>query len=322
MAQLTSVGRILIDKAILGVTVSAFSYAIGGAAHVAAGDNLSAVALGAGAVGDATMSIALIGLSSGFVLYYMLPMLPFVYFFFAVGRWVKTIFEAMVGVPLWALAHMKVGGPGLPGAAAINGYFLLLEIFIRPILTVFSLVGAYALFSALTIGLNSVFTLVSTNLFGAVAPSLSASLAAAENLAYVEMARGMIDQFFLSIFYIMLVYSIGTGCFKLIDLIPDNIMRWTGSAASSFGASDESDDMIEQMQWDLPMRFNATTRSVGTFTKEALYEGGHRIAEEENKKRLEKEQADAAEAKKERDKARAKRIQAREAAGEQEPGKE
>lgn len=276
MAQLSSVGRILIDKAIAGVTASALSYAAGGVAHMAAGDDKVALALarGLGGLGSAAMTIALIGMTSGFVLYYMLPIMPFIYFFFAVGRWVKVIFEALVGVPLWALAHMRVGGPGLPGTAAIGGYFLILEIFIRPILTVFALVAAFSIFSALAVGLNTVFTLISVNLFGSVAPAFSGTLDAAQQLSYVSLARGMIDQFFLTVFYIFLVYTIGVGSFKLIDLIPDNIMRWSGSGAQSFGASDVSDDMIDQWQWDLPQKFNSMTQKMGGSVKEALYDSG------------------------------------------------
>jgi hypothetical protein len=270
MAQLVSIGRILIDKAILGVTVSAASYAIGSAAHISAGDNKTQHALGslAAVAGGFTMTIALIGLSAGFVLYYMLPLLPFIYFFFAVGRWVKVIFEALVGVPLWALAHMRVGGPGLPGNAAIGGYFLLIEIFIRPIVTVFSLVGAFALFSGLVIGLNSIFLLVSQNLMGSEAPSIGMGAMA------IEFSRSMLDQFFLSIFYIAIVYTIGTGCFKLIDILPDNIMRWSGAGVQSMAASDVSDDMIEQWQWELPQRFNSATRTVGETFESTLYGPG------------------------------------------------
>ena len=64
------------------------------------------------------------------MLFYIIPFMPFIYFFFAVGTWVKAIFEAMVGVPLWALAHIRIDGQGLPGDAAMNGYYLLLEIFV------------------------------------------------------------------------------------------------------------------------------------------------------------------------------------------------
>jgi conjugal transfer/type IV secretion protein DotA/TraY len=273
MAQLTSIGRTLIDKAILGVTLSAASYAAGGVAHTMEGANKMDHLVGqvGGLAGSMTMTIALIGLSSGFVLYYMLPLLPFIYFFFAVGRWVKVVFEALVGVPLWALAHMRVGGPGLPGGAAIGGYFLLLEIFIRPILTVFSLVGAFALFSGLVSGLNSIFLMASANVMGSAAPTATGMSAMA-----IELTRGMMDQFFLSIFYIALVYTIGTGCFKLIDILPDNIMRWSGSGAQSMAASDVSDDMIEQWQWELPQRFNSTTGTLGRGMREALYGEGER----------------------------------------------
>lgn len=273
MAQLTSIGRLLIDKAIFGVAASAASYAAGGAVYMS-GDNTQTEALaeGLGALGKISMVIALIGLSSGFVLFYMLPIMPFIYFFFAVGRWVKTIFEALVGVPLWALAHMRVGGPGLPGNAAIGGYFLLLEIFIRPILTVFSLVAAFSIFSALVVGLNTVFTLVSHNLLGNVSPADLSTLSTGDQKSFIAFSRGMVDQFFLSVFYILLVYTIGTGCFKLIDLIPDNIMRWSGAGVQAFGASDTADDMIEEWQWSLPQRFNLATQKVGDSAKAALYD--------------------------------------------------
>ena len=65
------------------------------------------------------------GIIMGFVLYYILPFMPFIYFFFAVGSWVKAIFEAMVGVPLWALAHLKIQGEGLPTQSALTGYLLI-----------------------------------------------------------------------------------------------------------------------------------------------------------------------------------------------------
>ena len=72
--------------------------------------------------------------------------MPFLFFFFAVGTWVKTIFEAMVGVPLWALAHIKIDGEGLPGDAAGSGYFMILEILLRPIMVIFGLIAAMIIF--------------------------------------------------------------------------------------------------------------------------------------------------------------------------------
>lgn len=269
MAQLSAIGRVMVDKAIVGIAASSASYALGGSTLAnAKGNDKQAELLGtsSGAMADMTMVIAMLGLTAGFVLYFMLPIMPFVYYIFAVGRWVKTIFEALVGVPLWALAHMRVGGPGLPGSAAIGGYFLLLEIFLRPIVTLFSLVVSFALFTALVYGLNQIFSLMSTNVFGVDAPSATMSAMS------VAFARDMIDQFFLSILYIVIVYTIGTACFKLIDLIPDNLLRrWSGAGVESFGASDISDDLVDRWQWELPQRFSSGGHSLQGIVKEAVY---------------------------------------------------
>ena len=46
--------------------------------------------------------------------------------------------------------------------------------------------------------------------------------------------RGPIDEMFYSIIYVIMVYMIGLSCFKLVDTIPNNIMRWMGVTVSSF----------------------------------------------------------------------------------------
>ena len=119
LAQLVAVGKGLVDGAVQNIALStgaAFMGGILGAFNESAGK-------GAEALSKMIISMAFLGLMAGFTLFYVLPFLPFVYFFFAVGTWVKTIFEAMVGTPLWALAHLRIDGEGLPGDAASNGYF-------------------------------------------------------------------------------------------------------------------------------------------------------------------------------------------------------
>ena len=113
---------------------------------------------------DFILSTAFVGLTAGLVLYYIVPFLPFIYFFFAVATWVKSIFEAMVGVPLWALAHLRIDGEGLPGNSAANGYFLILEIFLRPILTIFGLIAATLIFTAQVRVLHFLWQIVTENL--------------------------------------------------------------------------------------------------------------------------------------------------------------
>ena len=140
LAQLSSVGRSLIQSAIRSLGL-----AIGSGV---AGQLENTLGLGTGIF----MTVATIGLTVGFVLFYVVPFLPFIYFFFALGGWVKGIFEAMVGAPLWALAHIRIDNDGLTGKAALDGYFLVLEVFLRPILIVFGLIASIATYSALSLG--------------------------------------------------------------------------------------------------------------------------------------------------------------------------
>ncbi len=283
MAQLSAVGRALIDKSILSMVAAVGSAASGSLLHVAAAsaddDDIASLNLLGSAFGQASaaaLSFASIGLTVGFVLHYVLPFLPFVYFFFAVGRWVKTIFEAMVGVPLWALAHMRMSGPGLPGEAASGGYFLLLEIFVRPVITVVALVGSFAVFTAMAMALNGIFGLVTENFMGVDTPAAATAAASAD---IVSQARAIADQFFYSVMYVIILYMMATSSFKLIDIIPDNIMRWSGSGVSSMGASDNADDLIDQLQYQMPTMVNYYTKQVGGAVRETLYEPGKAVGE-------------------------------------------
>ena len=227
LAQLSTVGKSLVENAIrsMGMALGAsFGGGMIGVLGNSAGPALQSLS-------GVFVGIATIGLTAGFILYYILPFLPFIYFFFAVGSWVKSIFEAMVGVPLWALAHLHIDGDGLPGKAAMPGYFLILEIFLRPIVTVFGLIGGVACFGALTIALNNLFDLVVMNNTGALPGESDAGIPAGE---LESLRRGTIDQFFFTIMYAILVYLMATASFKMIDTVPRGIMRWMNPGVTTF----------------------------------------------------------------------------------------
>ncbi len=187
-------------------------------------------------------TLAFTGLSAGFILYYMIPFLPFIYFFFGVGRWVKSIFEAMVGIPLWALAHLRIDGEGIPAQAAANGYFLLLEIMLRPILTLFGMMAAISIFTALASMMNMMFDIATENLTGHEAVS-TAGGGVVDGL--LESFRGPIDQLFYTLLYAILLYMMAMSCFKLIDSIPNGTLRWIGAGVNSFG--DKMPDVGQNM---------------------------------------------------------------------------
>ncbi len=240
LAQLVAIGKSIIDGAIHNLIIS-LAFAAGGGMtemmekHVGAALN---------AMSGIFVSLTTIGLSIGFVLYYVLPFMPFIYFYFAVGAWVKTIFEAMVGVPLWALAHLRVDGTGLPGDTAMNGYFLIFEIFVRPILTVFGLLAAMAIFSAMARTMHGLFPLVTQNLTGFDCRNCDPGINIAGSL---EFKRSVVDEFFFTLVYTILVWIMATSSFKLIDQIPNGILRWMGAGVPSFGdnAGDPADGLIQ-----------------------------------------------------------------------------
>lgn len=236
LAQLSALGKSIIESSIRNLLNALVSAAGGGLAEMV-GTHLGAAL---NSISSMFVAFASIGLAIGFILYYVLPFMPFMYFFFAVGGWVKSIFEAMVGVPLWALAHLRIDGNGFPGDTASNGYFLIFEIFVRPILTVFGLIASMAIFSAMARTLNGVFDLVVENLTG-----FDCSTCTTGTIAGIEYKRNVIDEFFFTIVYTILVYMLATSSFKLIDQIPNHILRWMGAGVQSFG--DQRDDPAQGM---------------------------------------------------------------------------
>jgi hypothetical protein len=233
LAQLVGVGKGLIEATIRNLAIGGLS-ALGGIAGV--NSPLGGVGMAASGL---MFSAATITLTAGFMLFYVIPFLPFLYFFFAMGTWVKGVFEAMVGVPLWALAHIRIDGNGLPGDAAANGYYMIFEIFLRPILILFGLMAAVTIFGAMAAVLHDIFDIVVTNLTG-FNPS-------AEETA-MDSLRSPVDQLFFTVMYAVILYIMAMSSFKLIDLIPKQILRWMGSNASTF-ADDQSDPAQNLMNY-------------------------------------------------------------------------
>ncbi len=253
LAQLTTIGKGLIDSSVRNMAIAMFTAAGGGALSALDGFGGDLSAMGQAASGF-FVTMATIGLSLGFLLFYILPFMPFLYFFFAVGAWVKEVFEAMVGAPLWALAHIKIDGDGLPGKSAMNGYFLIFEIFVRPILIVVGLIGGMIIFSASVHLLNIIFdtavlrltgididaSSICTNDTGADAATVAKDVDKAG-----ELDKHILDEFFFTVMYAIFVYMIAMSCFKMIDLVPNGILRFMGGGVTPF--ADEVQDPAENL---------------------------------------------------------------------------
>jgi conjugal transfer/type IV secretion protein DotA/TraY len=225
LVQMVALGKSVVDAAF-------FNILAGGAIEAAGGtlsqlDGWQKFGKGLDTLGDTWFTVATIGLGIGIMLYYIVPFMPFIYFFFSVVKWMQSIFEAMIGMPMWALAHLRIDGDGLAPEAAQEGYMLLLEILIRPALTVISLVGSFIIFTAMVYTLNDVFDLLTVNLTGYQPPSTG------DLTQDLAMKRGTLDQFFYTVLYTVLVYMMAVGSFKLVDLFPAQILRWMASSAKN-----------------------------------------------------------------------------------------
>jgi hypothetical protein len=232
LVQLVGLGKSITDSAIYNLMGATALQFIGGI--VKQTDNRTGIGASILSFSSALFTVTTLALGIGIMLYYIIPFLPFIYFFFSVIKWLQSIFEAMVGMPLWAIAHLKINGTGVPGEAAANGYYLLLEILIRPALTIFGMIASFGIFTAMVFTMNDLFGLLTENL-GGYSPTAGSS-----NLG---MTRGTIDQFFYTILYAVLVYIIAMSCFKLIDQIPAQILRWMGSGVRNI--IDETGDSTE-----------------------------------------------------------------------------
>jgi len=231
LARLSGVGKSLVEGSIRSLSYAGLATITG-----ALGVTPSIAQI----VANFLITFAMLGLTVGFILFYIVPFLPFIYFFFAVGGWVKGIFEAMVGAPLWALAHIRIDGNGLPGNAALNGYFLIFEVFLRPILIVFGMLASISTYSALVSVLNNIFSIVVENTAGYDVQSEIA--APRDTLNYM---RAEIDEFFFTVIYTIIVYMLGMSSFKLVDTMPNNILRWMGQSVATFG--DQREDPAQNL---------------------------------------------------------------------------
>lgn len=221
MARLMGAGHSIVNRSLLSFGVGG-ALGLGGAvAGSLPSKKAKFIGELAGAAATLFFTIAAIGLVAGIFLAYVVPILPFIYFAFAVIGWVLEIFEAVIAMPLWALAHLRIDGDGLPGQAAIGGYQLLLMILLRPALIIFGLIGGYVIFGAAMFFLGTVYNSATS----IVQQDISGS------------SVGALGVFVYTIIFAFLAYNIATMCFKMIDDVPKGILRWLGSGTPTFGDS-------------------------------------------------------------------------------------
>ncbi len=185
------------------------------------------VGLGAGALfiskilaaaGPVILFLMLIGAGVGVVLFYLLPLLPFMYFFFSVVNWVIEVAEAFVSMPLFALSHLRIDGDGLFPQNALNNWITMFGILLRPLLIVIGMIVGSLVFNAGAYYLASIFK------YAIFSYNEQAQGATGLDLTKIG-AFGLVTYVIL---YVYMIYMLATSSFKLVDQIPDKMLRWIG----------------------------------------------------------------------------------------------
>lgn len=183
-----------------------------------------------GAVTGPTVSmltvLGIIAFFTSIALLLLLPLIPLVRFFIGIAVWLVQIFEALVAIPLVALAHLRIDEDGLAGRSAVLCYVMILQVALRPVLMIFGLLGGLVVLLLMLSALNVMFS--------SVIPAVLDSGQIA-SLWFVLM----------SAVYAIMVLGLANASFKLIDWLPERTLTWlSGVLQPSTGQATAEDSKL------------------------------------------------------------------------------
>ncbi|MGE0109288.1 MAG: DotA/TraY family protein [Bdellovibrionales bacterium] len=146
----------------------------------------------------------------GFSIAFMVPLFPFYRFFFGALKWVLSVCEAVVLMPLLSLAHIHPGGDGLAGPQGKYGYTVAMQIILRPVLMIFGLVVGFMMFKVSLALLNEMFTIAAVG-----TGALTGPVSVMAKIVY-------------TVIYAALVIMLANQSFKTIGLFPLVALSWIG----------------------------------------------------------------------------------------------
>jgi conjugal transfer/type IV secretion protein DotA/TraY len=159
--------------------------------------------------------------AAGATLSFVLPLMPFFYWILGVTGYFLLVVEAIVAVNLWALAHMRMEGDGISGAAGQKGWLMLLALLMTPVLMVFGFLIGMGIFRISS-------DLISTGMFYAVSGISGGS----------NVLVGLIGIIAFSIMIVTAYIFILERSFSLISEFPNRVMMWMGEGINISGGED------------------------------------------------------------------------------------
>lgn len=145
----------------------------------------------------------------GVLLFYVLPLLPFFNFFTGIITWMVSLMQAVVAIPLIAIAHLSPHGEGLPSHSARGAYLMILQIFLRPVMMIFGLIVCVVVMNTGLALLNALFFGVyKFNMFG--------------------NAAGVLSNIIFFIIYAVAAFAVCNIAIQSIDYLPLKAVAWIG----------------------------------------------------------------------------------------------
>lgn len=159
--------------------------------------------------------------AAGATLSFVLPLMPFFYWILGVTGYFLLVVEAIVAVNLWALAHMRMDGDGISGAAGQKGWLMLLALLMTPVLMVFGFLIGMGIFRVSS-------DLISAGMFYAVS-----GISGGANLMVA-----LVGILAFSIMIVTAYIFILERSFSLISEFPNRVMMWMGEGINISGGED------------------------------------------------------------------------------------
>lgn len=166
----------------------------------------------------------------GMMLTFYVPLIPFIRVAFATLTWMVAVFEAVVMVPVAALAFLTTEGEGYAHGQGKMVFLVWLNVLMRPILTVIGFVGAVIIFNAFVILFHVSFSEAAVMIFEG---NLNPLAGLAAKIIYTNI-------------YVMTIYAAANSCFKLLELVPAAASKYLGGPRDDMlGSGEEAEQAFK-----------------------------------------------------------------------------
>lgn len=206
--------------------------------------------------------------TTGALLAYYIPMIPYILFTFGTISWLIGIVEAMIAAPLVALGITHPEGNQALGKGE-HAVMLTANVFLKPSLMIFGFIGGISISYVGIWILNYGFT---TTFYNTINGILTKGTIIGSIFALMGVPLAMI------IIYTILCITIVQRAFSLIHVVPDRVLRWIGGNIEG----DTSGQMEQEVRGGVQKAYQTQGEGMGKGADQAFGEA-HKEATERSK---------------------------------------